>query len=138
MKRYIGKGLAIALAVGGLLHGYGSFLAFPTGSPELVWSLGSAAFAIFLAVLAFHAEGAGAAEGSRRILVGGLAAWFATVLGFGLAIGDVGDPRVLYHLVVSAGLVVRFVLDRGDARGPRRRAPDGPERIDLSSASDRK
>lgn len=105
----IGKSLSVILMIGGLLHAYGSFLAFDAGSPALVWSLGSAGFAIFLGVLAFYANGSGAPKGLITIVAAGLAAWFLIVLAFGFAIHNPADPRVLYHLVVSAALAVQLV-----------------------------
>jgi len=111
----LGRALAVILMIGGLLHGYGSFASYEAGSTALVWSLGSAAFAVFLGALAFHANRRPAERGFIAILIVGLAAWFVTVLGFGLAIGNVVDPRVLYHLVVAAGLVLElgWLIRRG-------------------------
>lgn len=106
----IGRILAIILVIGGLLHGYGSLVAYEAGSTARVWSLGSAAFAIFLGALSFHANRRPADRGLIGLVVGGLAAWLVTVVGFGLSIGNVGDPRVLYHLVVTAALIVELVL----------------------------
>lgn len=106
----IGKGLCVILMIGALLHAYGSFLAFDAGSPALVWSLGSGGFAVFLSVLAFYANGFSAPKGLLAIVAAGLAAWFAIVLAFGFAIHNPADPRVLYHLVVSAALIAQLLL----------------------------
>lgn len=85
--------IAIVLAIGGALHAYGSVLAFPKGSPGRIWALASAAFALFLALIA--AQPAAAADaGLRWSVVVGAVAWGVTVLAFGRAIGKVTDPRV--------------------------------------------
>lgn len=106
----IGRILAIILLIGGLLHGYGSLLAYEAGSTARVWSLGSAAFAIFLGALCLHANRRPTDRGLIGLLIVGLAAWLMTVVGFGLSIGNVGDPRVLYHLVVTAALIAELLL----------------------------
>ena len=118
--------LAAILIVGGLLHAYGSFTAFDTGSVVLAWSLGSAAsmavsrlpsrrhaaFAIFLGCVAFEASSERARVSLRRITIAGLLAWGVVVALFGSAIGNFADPRVLYHIIVAALLVLAFLFDR--------------------------
>lgn len=101
------------LFIGALLHGYGSFLAFPDNRPALVWSLGSSAFAIFLSAIcvlcAYRLEDRALAA----ICIGGCLAWVAIVIAYGLSIGNAADPRVLYHAVtglVLAGLAVAGML----------------------------
>ncbi len=104
---------SVILFIGALLHIYGSFLSFPAGSPELVWSVGSSGFAILLSVLA-------ALRARRRtdralsIIVGtGCIGWVAVVLAFGMAIGNPADPRVLYHVIVGvllAAFAVRGIV----------------------------
>lgn len=109
----VGRFLSALLALGALLHAFGSFQSFEPGSPGLVWSLGSASFALFLAVLAFYANSAPASKGLLFILMGGLAVWAAIALAFGFAIGAVADPRVVYHVLVSLALVVQLGLLSG-------------------------
>lgn len=106
----IGQGLAVILAIGAGLHGYGSFLAYSRSDPALAWSVGSAFFALFLAALCIYAEASGAGRGLSLLILAGLLAWFVTVLAFGALIGNVADPRVLYHLAVTAALMARFAL----------------------------
>lgn len=95
--------LAVLLVLGAGLHGWGSLIAFKPRTPERAWSLGSASFAIFLGVFAWVVV----TESSTPLnwlLAAGCLAWFLTVGAFGRAIGNLVDPRVLYHLVVAAGL----------------------------------
>ena len=97
------------LFIGALLHGYGSFLAFPDRGPALVWSLGSSAFAIFLAAICALCAYRTGDRALAAICIGGCLAWVAVVVAFGLSIGNAGDPRVLYHVVtglVLAGLAL--------------------------------
>ena len=95
--------LAVLLLVGAGLHAWGSTIAFKPRTPERAWSLGSAAFATFLAALAWLLAGRHD-HVLNWLLAGGCAAWVLTVGAFGLAIGKMTDPRVLYHLIVAAAL----------------------------------
>ncbi|MET3612937.1 hypothetical protein ABID16_001242 [Rhizobium aquaticum] len=97
------------LFIGALLHGYGSFLAFPDNRPALVWSLGSSVFAIFLSAICVLCAYRTVDRALAAICVAGCLAWVAVVLAFGLSIGNAADPRVLYHVVtglVLAGLAL--------------------------------
>lgn len=98
------RGLAALLFIGALLHGYGSFLAFPPASPELVWSVGSSGLAILLAALALLRSARADDRPLSLIIFLGLVAWMAIVACYGLVIGNPFDPRVLYHMVVALGL----------------------------------
>lgn len=100
---------ASLLAIGGGLHAYGSMLAFPKGSPARVWALGSAIVPILLAALAAQPVVLGD-WGLRLAVSAGSLAWLVTVAGFGRTIRNILDPRVLYHLVVAAGLVLMLLV----------------------------
>ncbi|MCD2171698.1 hypothetical protein [Rhizobium sp. C4] len=104
------------LMIGALLHGYGSFLAFPDRGPALVWSLGSSAFAIFLAAICVLCAYRTTDRALAAVCLAGCLAWVAVVIAFGLSIGNVVDPRVLYHAVtglVLAGLALSSIVASG-------------------------
>jgi hypothetical protein len=96
---------AVLLLVGAGLHAWGSLSAFEPRTSARAWSLGSASFAGFLAVLAWLLAGRGD-QPLNWLLAGGCVAWVLTVGAFGRAIGNLADPRVVYHLAVAAGLAV--------------------------------
>jgi hypothetical protein len=110
MLAIVGRILAVVLFIGGGLHAYGSFLTFSPGSGALVWSLGSAGFAMFLALLAFIANGPNMPLSILILLELGLAVWIGIVAAFGLTLPTFADPRVLYHLVVAGALMVQVAL----------------------------
>ncbi|WP_224701957.1 hypothetical protein [Devosia aquimaris] len=93
------------LLVGALLHAWGCLVAFKARTPERAWSLGSAGFAAMLSVLAWLLAGRDD-PALAWVVAGGCALWLLTVSAFGRAIGNLADPRVLYHLVVTVALGV--------------------------------
>ena len=108
------------LFIGALLHGYGSFLAFPDRGPALVWSLGSSAFAIFLAAVCVLSAYRTDDRALAAICIGGCLAWVAVVIAYGMSIGNAADPRVLYHAVTGlalAGLALAGLFGAAGARG---------------------
>lgn len=109
MSELIIRILAVLLLVGAGLHAWGSTIAFRPRTPERAWSLGSAAFATFLAALAWLIAGRDD-QVLDWLLAGGCVAWVLTVGTFGLAIGKITDPRVIYHLAVASALVAASVV----------------------------
>jgi len=105
----IGRVFAVLLVLSGLLHGYGSLGTYPPASAELAWSLGSAAFAIFLGVLGFQVLEPGMSRLLVHTVISGLVFWMIIVLLFGVSIGNPADPRVVVHLVASIGLAATLV-----------------------------
>jgi len=109
MHGMIVVGLSVLLLVGAGLHAWGSTLAFKPRTPERAWSLGSAGFATLLAALGLLLAGRHDAL-LAVITAAGCLAWVLTVGAFGRAIGNVADPRVVYHLVVGAALGVAVLV----------------------------
>lgn len=109
MLELVTRGLAALLLVGAGLHAWGSLLAFPARSPSRVWALGSAGFATLLAVLGWLVAGRDDPTLALVVAIGCLG-WVVTVAAFGRAIGTLTDPRVIYHLVVGAGLGVAVLI----------------------------
>lgn len=101
--------LSVLLLIGAGLHAWGSFVSFRPKTPERVWSLGAAGFAALLAALGWLLAGRNDPELSW-IVAAGCLGWLVTVGAFGRAIGNIADPRVLYHLVVGMGLAITVLL----------------------------
>ena len=109
MSELIIRGLAVLLLVGAGLHAWGSTIAFKPRTSERAWSLGSAAFATFLAALAWQLAGRDD-PALHWLVAGGCVAWALTVGAFGRAIGKMTDPRVIYHLVVAGALAAAMLM----------------------------
>lgn len=92
------------LFVGALLHAYGSFLAFPQKGPALVWSVGASGFAILLSAISILAAYRPADLPLAATALAGAIGWVIVVLCYGWSIGNVADPRVLYHAIT--GIVI--------------------------------
>jgi hypothetical protein len=97
------------LLVGSVLHAYGSISSYPLGSPELVWALSGSLAGGLTAVL--NLVRAGRPEDTTVAWITFVASlcWAAVAVGFGAAIGNLIDPRVLWH-VVSALALTTFSL----------------------------
>lgn len=92
------------LVVGALLHAYGSIDGYPLGSEVLLWSL-SGSLAISLAaatnLLRVHRPGDRPLAG---LALAGAVGVVAIAFGFGATIGNVVDPRALWHAVCGLAL----------------------------------
>jgi hypothetical protein len=107
--RNIDRAFAALLLLGAVLHAYGSFSSYPIGSQNLVWALSGSLAAGLLAVLNLVRAGRPADHPLARITLFGCLCWVAVAVGFGLSIGDVYDPRVLWH-AISALVLAAFSL----------------------------
>ena len=109
----IDKLFCALLLVGAALHGAGSFAAYPAGSQVLVWSLAASFAAALLGVLNFMRSARRDDWTLALVCAAGCMCWLAVSIGFGAAIGDYFDLRVLWHAVCAlalAGLSVRTML----------------------------
>ncbi|MFO1033123.1 MAG: hypothetical protein U1E15_03195 [Hyphomicrobiales bacterium] len=101
---YLDRGLALLLLLGAVFHTYGTLALLPAGSEVWVWSLGAALAAFLVAVLNLLRP----ARSGDKVLVGLTAfasfAWALVAFGFGKAIGNIMDPRVIWHYVCGLGL----------------------------------
>lgn len=90
------------LGVSALGHLVGTFLFYPLGSEIFVWSLSGAGFAFSTLALNVFAT----SRRTTHLVVACIAAigWGIVCILFGFAIGAIGDPRVLAHLVAAFGL----------------------------------
>lgn len=97
---------ALLLLIGALLHGYGTITGYEPGTEVFVWSLSGSLAAALIAVLnLLRRERRGDRVLALICLVACLA-WAAIALGFGAAIGNVLDPRVLWHIIAALALAV--------------------------------
>lgn len=98
--------LCVLLALAGLGHLVGTFIAYRGGSDVFVWSLSATAFTwtiVFLHALRIQRPT------DRPVRVGALicsAVWIVLALMFGLAERNIFDPRVMMHVVVTLLLMV--------------------------------
>lgn len=94
------------LAIGAVGHLFGTFTGYAPGTEVFVWSLTAVFYVftvVFLQVLRI------VRKNDRWITLGAsaaTAAWVVLALAFGLAVGNLWDPRALMHAGVSAALLV--------------------------------
>jgi hypothetical protein len=104
MLRLVDKSFAVLLFVGAALHAYGSLVGYPLGSEVLVWALSGTLSAGLIAVLNFVRANRPHDQTLAWITAGSSLCWAAVALGFGVAIGNPIDPRVLWHVLAALAL----------------------------------
>jgi len=113
--RILDRVFGVLLLIGSALHSYGSISSYRLGTPELVWALsGSLAGGLTAAINLVRSGRPKDLAIAWLALVAGIA-WFAVAIGYGAAIGNIFDPRVLWHATCSLVLVffsLRTVLGR--------------------------
>jgi len=100
--RTVDRVFGALLLIGSMLHSYGSFSSYKLGTPELVWALSGSLAGGLTAVINLIRSGR-----PEDLALAWLAAvasilWCAVALGFGAAIGDILNPRVLWHAICAA------------------------------------
>ncbi len=102
--KYLDKALCTLLFLGATLHVFGTLTSYAAFTEVWVWSLGSSLAAGLIAVLNWLRP----ARARDRVLIAVIVVasllWVAVDLGFGVAIGNVADPRVIWHAVCGLGL----------------------------------
>ncbi|MGD0642250.1 MAG: hypothetical protein ABSC22_16000 [Roseiarcus sp.] len=94
------------LLVGSALHAFGSISYYRFGAQELVWALsGSLAGGLTAAVNLVRSGRPDDTTLSWIALVASVC-WIAVAMGFGAAIGNLVDPRVLWHAICALALAV--------------------------------
>ena len=104
--RALDRTAGILLLLGAAGHTAGTLHWLSRASDAFVWSLGSSLAAALLATLNLVRSGRPTDRTLAWICFAGTSFWAAVVLGFGVSIGRMLDPRVLMHLVASAALVI--------------------------------
>jgi hypothetical protein len=118
MRKIIDRLFAALLLVGGVLHAFGSIYGYRLGSEVLVWALSGSLAAILLAVLNLVRAGRPEDRTLAWITFCGCLCWAAVAIAFGAAIGNVADPRVLWHAISALALAafsLRTAIGRASA-----------------------
>jgi hypothetical protein len=104
MMKTLDRVFGTLLLIGSMLHSYGSISSYPSRSPELVWALSGSLAGGLIAVL--NLVRAGRPEDATLAWITCVASlsWFAVAVGFGAAIGNLIDPRVLWHAIAALAL----------------------------------
>lgn len=114
----------VLLLVGSGLHAFGSISSYPLGSTELVWALSGSLAGALTSVL--NLVRAGRAEDTTIAWISLVASlcWATVAAGFGAAIGNLIDPRVLWHVICALALAtfsLRTVAGRSRTKGGQNR-----------------
>jgi hypothetical protein len=105
----IDRGLAWLLVLGAVGHLFGSWFGYQQQPETLVWALSGSLAALLVAAINLLRVGRPHDRALAAVSVAGSLAWAAVALGFGNAIGNVLDARVLMHAVSAALLAAMSV-----------------------------
>ena len=101
------------LVLGALLHAYGSYVAYPSLSANLVWAWSGSVAALLLAAINLLRVNRPTDGSLAWISFVGCILWIGIVAAFASTLPNPIDPRPLYHLVVTlvlAALSLRTAL----------------------------
>jgi hypothetical protein len=104
MAKIVDRLLGWLLVIGALLHGFGSLQAYAALTSIQVWALSGSLAALLLAAINLMRIGRPQDRTLALVSLAGCVGWFAVAVGFGASIGNVLDPRALYHEAVALGL----------------------------------
>lgn len=94
------------LILGSCGHTAGTFMWLQPMSGMFIWSLGSSLAAALLGALNIVRAGRPNDKTLAAITTIGTACWALLAVGFGKSIGNVLDPRVVFHVIVATVLAV--------------------------------
>ena len=106
MLRKVDIVFGVLFLLGALGHTIGTFVLLPSMSGLWVWSLGAAIAAWVLGSLNLLRASRPSDKSVALIAVIGTAAWVFIALAFGRSIGNVADPRALFHAGIGTVLVL--------------------------------
>ena len=89
------------MVISALLHGFGSYQLLPRLSELQIWSFSGALAALLLGALHLMRVGRPGDRMLTMVALAGSVAWVAIALSFGIAVGNVLDPRALIHATVA-------------------------------------
>ena len=115
MTKYLDRLFGALLLLGSLLHSYGSISSYRFGSQELVWALSGSLAGGLISVLNLIRSGRPEDLTLAWIAFAGSLSWVAVAVSFGLSVGNLFDPRVLWHAISAlalAGFSLRTVIGR--------------------------
>ena len=121
MTRLLDRAAGVLLLLGAAGHTLGTVLTLSPSHNAFIWSLGSSLAAVLVGTLNLVRVGRPPDRTLAWICLGGSLGWAAVVVGFGLIIGQLLDPRVDMHLVASlalAGFSLRTLLGRASGDAP--------------------
>jgi hypothetical protein len=102
------------LLVGAVLHGFGSYAAYPSLTPSLVWALSGSVAAFLLAAINLMRVNRPQDRSLAWVSFAGCLLWIGIVGAFAATLPNPVDLRPLYHLVVTlvlAALSLRTALN---------------------------
>jgi hypothetical protein len=94
----------VLLLVGAAFHVYGSISTYPVGSEALVWALSGSLASALLAILNLVRAGRPDDKTLAWITFASCLCWAGIAVAFGSAIGNIADPRALWHAISALGL----------------------------------
>ena len=89
------------LVLGGIMHAAGTFKAYEIGSSPFVWSLAGSFAAILLATINLMRINRERDVMLARVCLVGCLCWIVIALMFNRSIGNMLDPRGLWHAIVA-------------------------------------
>ena len=92
------------LVLGAMLHSIGSVVALRQKPDMLVWALSGSLAALLVAALNLMRVNRPADRTLAWVSAGGSIAWTLVAIGFGASIGNVLDPRAMYHTIAGIAL----------------------------------
>ncbi|HTV67468.1 MAG TPA: hypothetical protein VMF90_02930 [Rhizobiaceae bacterium] len=104
MARTIDLIFSVLLLIGAALHGYGTFDGYEVGSEVFVWSLSGVLAAALVAALNLLRRARPGDKTIAWLALFGSVAWVAIALMFGSAIGNIADPRAVWHVIAALAL----------------------------------
>lgn len=119
MAKAIDGVFALLLLIGAALHAYGTVTNYQPGTEIFVWSLSGSLAAILVAVLNLLRRGHPRDKALALTSAVASVAWAAIALAFGAAIGNMLDPRVLWHAIAAlalAGFSLRCLIPASQAK----------------------
>ena len=125
MLKTIDRIFGVLLVLAACGHIGGTMMWLPAWSGMWVWSLGAALAGLLLGALNIIRAGRPDDTTIALVAVIGTACWILNALAFGKSIGNLLDPRVAGHVVISSVLVVFGILT---LRGSSARSAAAPNR----------
>ena len=97
------------LVLGALLHAGGSIAAARNNPQLLVWALSGSLAALLVAAMNLLRVNRPQDRSLAALCFFGSVGWAAGAIGFGVSIGNVFDPRAMYHAIVAVALAAMSV-----------------------------
>src|SRR5262249_50799614 len=105
------------LVLGALLHAGGSIVAARNNPQLLVWALSGSLAALLVAAMNLLRVNRPQDRALAALCFFGSLGWAAGAIGFGGSIGNVFDPRAMYHAIDALALAVMSVRTYIHAHG---------------------